>query len=249
MKYLFVVALMLAALVTACAPNNGLSAITNAGTQGAFSYTFADTVGGDQPIASVSDFSNITVLNNNGSVNVTVTIYGHNATGTIIETIVNVSNVTKATLNNTFTGVDCITLNNTIVGGVTFANLKTGATLVTFNSSSTLARNPITYNGSNYVCPNTNLPVNSSVVDVGTFSEYSLFLTCAVEKGNSPQISVKYAISPDNLVWFPGAVSLSGCNGTVNSTALTDKGIRYLRLSINNSDSNHNPIYAKLVYK
>lgn len=243
MKPAIIVALLIAVLAVACQPQQSTAAYSSAG---AAVNVFLAAPQGNVPLTSPSTASNVTVYNSNGTRNVTITIYGHNATSTIVEVISEVSNGTKYSKNNSFTGVDCVTLNQSVgTGSVTIGYLSTGDTLATFNTSATFAYNAVQYNGSNYACPG--VIENSTVFNVGTYSEYALFTSCDVVK--TTNISFSYFVSPDNSKWFPGAVSLQQCNNTNTVTQLTDKSANFIKLSVNQADVRGNRPFVKLVAK
>lgn len=247
MKLAAVLMVFALSLLAACQPLSETGAYSSGGAQ---LNIFVDTVGGDTSITNPSSPSNVSVFNNNGTRNVTVTIYGHNSSSTIVEVISQLTNATKTSLNNTFTGIDCVVVNQSQQGGVLVTSYGSGATIASFNASQVTAFNPIAYDGSNYVCPSQNVQgVNSSAFNVAQYSEYAIYTGC--DSVATRNWTIKYWVSADSSVWVPGAVAVGGCNVSTAkaSTQLTDKGVSFIKFNINQSDTRGNRVYAKLVSK
>ena len=237
-SYLALIGLMVLAACTQVSPEPAGASIQNTflatGHVDGTDISLTNTVHGALSVASDSA--------NDSSIK--LSIYGRNTTHWWLENVTSFNATTVYTGNSSWTRIDKLVLNDTAIGTVTVKDNVTGVTIATFTTGDLEAYSAAMLNGDNYMPP---VVATSQVIDVRTTTEFKLFTDC--DTVNATNVTFSYEVSPDGTQWFDGAVTVTDCSGTEKATALTDSGIAYINLTVNNTDTLSNKVYAKLLYK
>ena len=168
-----------------------------------------------------------------------LTFYGKNASADVTETLTGFNNTNIYSTDVSLASIDKLVLNASASGTVTVSDNATGATIATFTTGQLVAYNAASFDGVAEVPP---------LVQANGMTEYVLWTDCDVNVSNNA-VSFSYWVSPDNVKWFDGGVAVSDCVGTAAKTTLTDAGVAYLKLNINNQDTVSNKVFAYFTYK
>ena len=206
------------------------------------------SVGGEFTEANVSLNGNGTLIVYSSSASdakgTNLTIYGWN--GTDVNQTVTLSGATcvNTRADANFSRVYAFALNASNVGSITVKTMNsTPTTVATIPVGSAFYHAPLFLNASFGHLPNVNVTTASFSVPEYANLAYYLY----VNQSTVAALTFGYEVSPDNVTWVKGSVAR--VNGNATKLEVGDKGVRFIRAYVNNSNSYDNAklLNAKLV--